>query len=775
MFKLFNEDKRKIRKIESRVKGVEALADKYSKMSDEELKNMTPVLKGRLDSGESLDDIYADAFAVAREAAKRVVGEYAYHVQLVGGTVIHEGDIAELATGEGKTLTGVMPIYLNALSGKGVHIVTVNEYLSERDKNKYGAVLEWLGLTVGLNKSGMIPSEKRAAYACDVTYTTNSELGFDYLRDNMVLDVKDRVQRELNFALLDEADSILIDESRTPLIISGGQKNNANYYLQADRFAKKLKKDADFEVDIRSKTVQMTEQGISKAEKAFNIKNLYGYENSELLHFITNALKANYIMERDVDYVVHPEDEEIMIVDPNTGRLMKGRQWSDGLHQAVEAKEGISIKQETSTIATITYQNFFRLYNKLSGMTGTAKTDEEEFLETYNMFVVTVPTNKPVARQDLTDVIYGTKKAKYAGLIEEVKKRHATGQPVLIGTIAVETSEEISKLLDKAHIPHNVLNAKNHAREAEIIAQAGQKGAVTIATNMAGRGTDIKLGEGVKELGGLCVLGSERHESRRIDNQLRGRSGRQGDPGVSQFFISVEDNLVKRFGAERLEKMFNSLGDQVVESKTIAKSIESAQQRVEGVNYDSRKNLMQYDDVMRQQREKMYAERNEILERSEIHDIVKEMFDRVIGNMIVAYTDESGKIDYAELVKKLNKLGIHYLVKENAMKGLDFDHLKELLVEKCWANYNKKIEPVINQALMVERYAALNLIDKAWAHHIDAMNSLKSGISLRSYAQSNPLQAYVNEGYMLFDEMMNSISYDMVTFCMNLQVKQEDD
>lgn len=775
MFKLFNEDKRKIRKIESRVKGVEALADKYSKMSDEELKNMTPVLKGRLASGESLDDIYADAFAVAREAAKRVVGEYAYHVQLVGGTVIHEGDIAELATGEGKTLTGVMPIYLNALSGKGVHIVTVNEYLSERDKNKYGAVLEWLGLTVGLNKSGMIPSEKRAAYACDVTYTTNSELGFDYLRDNMVLDVNDRVQRELNFALLDEADSILIDESRTPLIISGGQKNNANYYLQADRFAKKLKKDADFEVDIRSKTVQMTEQGISKAEKAFNIKNLYGYENSELLHFITNALKANYIMEKDVDYVVHPEDEEIMIVDPNTGRLMKGRQWSDGLHQAVEAKEGISIKQETSTIATITYQNFFRLYNKLSGMTGTAKTDEEEFLETYNMFVVTVPTNKPVIRQDLTDVIYGTKKAKYAGLIEEVKKRHATGQPVLIGTIAVETSEEISKLLDRAHIPHNVLNAKNHAREAEIIAQAGQKGAVTIATNMAGRGTDIELGEGVRELGGLCVLGSERHESRRIDNQLRGRSGRQGDPGVSQFFISVEDNLVKRFGAERLEKMFSSLGDQVVESKTIAKSIESAQQRVEGVNYDSRKNLMQYDDVMRQQREKMYAERNEILERSEIHDIVKEMFDRVIGNMIVAYTDESGKIDYAELVKKLNKLGIHYLVKENAMKELDFDHLKELLVEKCWANYNKKIEPVINQALMVERYAALNLIDKAWAHHIDAMNSLKNGISLRSYAQSNPLQAYVNEGYMLFDEMMNSISYDMVTFCMNLQVKQEDD
>lgn len=775
MFKLFNEDKRKIRKIESRVKGVEALADKYSKMSDEELKNMTPVLKGRLASGESLDDIYADAFAVAREAAKRVVGEYAYHVQLVGGTVIHEGDIAELATGEGKTLTGVMPIYLNALSGKGVHIVTVNEYLSERDKNKYGAVLEWLGLTVGLNKSGMIPSEKRAAYACDVTYTTNSELGFDYLRDNMVLDVNDRVQRELNFALLDEADSILIDESRTPLIISGGKKNNANYYLQADRFAKKLKKDADFEVDIRSKTVQMTEQGISKAEKAFNIKNLYGYENSELLHFITNALKANYIMEKDVDYVVHPEDEEIMIVDPNTGRLMKGRQWSDGLHQAVEAKEGISIKQETSTIATITYQNFFRLYNKLSGMTGTAKTDEEEFLETYNMFVVTVPTNKPVIRQDLTDVIYGTKKAKYAGLVEEVKKRHATGQPVLIGTIAVETSEEISKLLDRAHIPHNVLNAKNHAREAEIIAQAGQKGAVTIATNMAGRGTDIKLGEGVRELGGLCVLGSERHESRRIDNQLRGRSGRQGDPGVSQFFISVEDNLVKRFGAERLEKMFSSLGDQVVESKTIAKSIESAQQRVEGVNYDSRKNLMQYDDVMRQQREKMYAERNEILERSEIHDIVKEMFDRVIGNMIVAYTDESGKIDYAELVKKLNKLGIHYLVKENAMKELDFDHLKELLVEKCWANYNKKIEPVINQALMVERYAALNLIDKAWAHHIDAMNSLKNGISLRSYAQSNPLQAYVNEGYMLFDEMMNSISYDMVTFCMNLQVKQEDD
>ena len=773
MFNVFNEDERKLRKIEKRAQKVMALEKKYKEMNNDELKAQTGKLKERLANGETLDDIYADAFAVAREAAYRVVGEFAYPVQIMAGTVVHEGDIAELKTGEGKTLTGIMPLYLNALEGKGVHIVTVNEYLSERDRERYGCILEWLGLTVGFNKAGLPAVLKRKAYECDVTYTTNSELGFDYLRDNMVLDTKERVLRGLNFALIDEADSILIDESRTPLIISGGEKNNANLYLQVDRFVKKLKKDSDFEIDVRSKTVALTDDGIAKAEKAFNITNLYGYENSELLHFLTNALRANYIMEKDVDYMVNTKDDEILIIDPNTGRLMKGRQWSDGLHQAVEAKEGISIKQETVTRATITYQNFFRLYNKLSGMTGTAKTDEEEFLETYNMFVVCVPTNRPVIRLDHTDIIYGSRKAKYEGIIEEVKRRHAMGQPVLVGTIAVETSEEISKMMDRAHIPHNTLNAKNHAKEAEIIAHAGEKGAVTIATNMAGRGTDIKLGEGVKELGGLCIIGSERHESRRIDNQLRGRAGRQGDPGESQFFISTEDNLVKRFGSEHLEKMFEKLGDEVIESKTVARSIESAQKRVEGVNYDARKNLMQYDDVMRQQRESFYEERNYVLEHSDIHEMVKTMFDRSLKDLIRSVTDENGNIDGERLEKVLNKYGVHYLIKQKHMEGLNAEDLRALCLEKCWSNYEKKISSVREQAIRVERYALLNLMDNAWVNHIDAMNSLKSGISLRSYAQANPIQAYVSEGFQLYEHMMLTISRDMMAFCMHLKVTRE--
>jgi preprotein translocase subunit SecA len=773
MFNVFNEDERKLRKIEKRAQKVMALEKKYKEMNNDELKAQTGKLKERLANGETLNDIYADAFAVAREAAYRVVGEFAYPVQIVAGTVVHEGDIAELKTGEGKTLTGIMPLYLNALEGKGVHIVTVNEYLSERDRERYGCILEWLGLTVGFNKAGLPAVLKRKAYECDVTYTTNSELGFDYLRDNMVLDTKERVLRGLNFALIDEADSILIDESRTPLIISGGEKNNANLYLQVDRFVKKLKKDSDFEIDVRSKTVALTDDGIAKAEKAFNITNLYGYENSELLHFLTNALRANYIMEKDVDYMVNTKDDEILIIDPNTGRLMKGRQWSDGLHQAVEAKEGISIKQETVTRATITYQNFFRLYNKLSGMTGTAKTDEEEFLETYNMFVVCVPTNRPVIRLDHTDIIYGSRKAKYEGIIEEVKRRHAMGQPVLVGTIAVETSEEISKMMDRAHIPHNTLNAKNHAKEAEIIAHAGEKGAVTIATNMAGRGTDIKLGEGVKELGGLCIIGSERHESRRIDNQLRGRAGRQGDPGESQFFISTEDNLVKRFGSEHLEKMFEKLGDEVIESKTVARSIESAQKRVEGVNYDARKNLMQYDDVMRQQRESFYEERNYVLEHSDIHEMVKTMFDRSLKDLIRSVTDENGNIDGERLEKVLNKYGVHYLIKQKHMEGLNAEDLRALCLEKCWSNYEKKISSVREQAIRVERYALLNLMDNAWVNHIDAMNSLKSGISLRSYAQANPIQAYVSEGFQLYEHMMLTISRDMMAFCMHLKVTRE--
>ena len=529
--KIFNEDARKVKKIEKKVQPILDLEKEYRAMSDEQLKAKTPELKQKLADGATLDDIYVEAFATAREACWRVLGQFPYKVQLMGATVMQGGDIAEMKTGEGKTLTSVMAVYLNALNGQGVHVVTVNEYLSERDYNWMGPIYRFLGLTVGLNLRQLTKAQKKAAYACDITYTTNSELGFDYLRDNMVIRVEDRVQRGLNYALIDEVDSILIDESRTPLIISGGSKQVANLYLQADRFVKKLKKDVDFEVDVKTKTVNLTESGIDKAERAFRVENLYNLQNTQLLHHINTALKANYVMAKDVDYVVDTEEDEIVIVDPNTGRMMKGRQWSDGLHQAVEAKEGISIKQETSTLATITYQNFFRLYNKLSGMTGTAKTEEEEFLEIYNMYVVEIPTNVPVIRVDYPDAVFGTKKAKFSALVNEVAERHATGQPILVGTIAVETSELISKYLKERHIPHNVLNAKNHAREAEIIANAGQKGAVTIATNMAGRGTDIKLGPGVKELGGLCVLGSERHESRRIDNtdgrpvQLPGRSG----------------------------------------------------------------------------------------------------------------------------------------------------------------------------------------------------------------------------------------------------------
>ncbi|MBQ5555923.1 MAG: preprotein translocase subunit SecA, partial [Erysipelotrichaceae bacterium] len=554
----------------------------------------------RLANGETLDDIQTEAFAVAREAAKRVIGEFPFFCQLEGAYVLHRGDIAEMKTGEGKTLTSVMAVYLNALEGKGVHVVTVNEYLAQRDSEWMGQIHRFLGLTVGLNLRALTPAQKRAAYECDITYTTNSEVGFDYLRDNMVTRVEDRVLRELNFALVDEVDSILIDESRTPLIISGGEKKTANLYINADRFVKRLKKDEDYVIDVKDKNVQLTEEGVHKGEKAFNVENLYDLDNTSLVHYIAQALKANYIMTRDVEYVV--EDNEVIIVDQNTGRKMPGREYSDGLHQAIQAKEGVPIKQETTTWATITYQNFFRLYNKLAGMTGTAKTEEEEFLSIYNMRVVEIPTNKPVARIDYPDLVFGTKKAKYNALLEEVKELYAKGQPVLVGTISVETSELISRMFKQARIKHEVLNAKNHAREAEIIAKAGREGSVTIATNMAGRGTDIKLTERSRELGGLVVLGSERHESRRIDNQLRGRSGRQGDPGYSRFYVSLEDELMVRFGSERIAGLFEQMGDIPIENKTVSKAISSAQKRVEGLNFDIRKALLDYDDVMRQQR-----------------------------------------------------------------------------------------------------------------------------------------------------------------------------
>lgn len=774
--RLFNEDARKLAKLEKQIRPILALEEEYAQLSDEQLQHKTVEFKERLENGESLDDIYVEAFATAREACKRVIGEFPYPVQLIGATVMQQGDIAEMKTGEGKTLTSVMAVYLNALEGKGVHVVTVNEYLSQRDSEWMGQIHRFLGLSVGLNLRQLTPSEKRAAYACDITYTTNSELGFDYLRDNMVTELNDRVLRGLNFAIVDEVDSILIDESRTPLIISGGKKQTANLYLQADRFVKSLHKDEDYELDVKSKTVQLTEFGVHKAEKAFKIDNLYNLAYTQLLHHINQALKANYIMICDIDYLVDTENDEIVIVDPNTGRLMPGRQWSDGLHQAVEAKEGISIKQETTTLATITYQNFFRLYNKLAGMTGTAKTEEEEFLEIYNMYVVEVPTNRPVIRVDYPDAVYGTKKAKFSALVDEVVERHEIGQPVLVGTIAVETSELISKYLKERHIHHEVLNAKNHQREAEIIAKAGQIGSVTIATNMAGRGTDIKLGEGVRELGGLCVLGSERHESRRIDNQLRGRSGRQGDPGMSRFYISVQDDLMIRFAPERFESLFASLGDTAIESKVATRSISSAQKRVEGVNYDARKQLLQYDDVMRQQRETMYEQRDYILEHEDIHSFIESMFKRVISDLVASHVNpESRQLNVDDYVKALDSLGFEGIVRTEDIEGMNDEQVMDFSTEKAWEDYDQKIEPVRDQIQDFERNMTLSVIDRAWSDHIDNMSKLRDGIGLRSYAQSNPLQAYVSEGFQMFEDMQRNISQDVVNYCMNVQVvKQEE-
>lgn len=768
--KLFNNDKKILDDVRKAVEPVDGLKDQMAALSDDELKNKTTEFKNRLSNGETLDDIRVEAFAVAREAAKRVIGEYPFFCQLEGAQVMHQGDIAEMKTGEGKTLTSVMAVYLNALEGKGVHVITVNEYLAQRDSEWMGAIHRFLGLTVGLNMRALTPAQKRAAYECDITYTTNSEVGFDYLRDNMVTRVEDRVLRNLHFALVDEVDSILIDESRTPLIISGGQKQTANLYMNADKFVKRIKADEDYVIDIKDKNVQLTEEGVHKAEKAFGVENLYDIENTSLVHYIQQALKANYIMTRDVEYVV--EEGEVIIVDQNTGRKMPGREYSDGLHQAIEAKEGVKIKQETTTMATITYQNFFRLYDKLAGMTGTAKTEEEEFLSIYNMRVVEIPTNRPVARIDNPDLVFGTKRAKYNALLEEVKELYAKGQPVLVGTISVETSELISRMFKQARIKHEVLNAKNHAREAEIIAKAGREGSVTIATNMAGRGTDIKLTDKSRELGGLAVIGSERHESRRIDNQLRGRSGRQGDPGYSRFYVSLEDELMVRFGSDRISGLFQQMGDLPIENKTVSKAISSAQKRVEGLNFDIRKALLDYDDVMRQQRETMYAQRNYILENEDIHGVVEDMFKRVIENTVESNTSVDGKkevIDYESICKRLVNMGVASFKKED-IEGISKQECIDKCLEVCFGNYENKIKPVKNQILPLERTMVLRLMDRAWQNQIDVMSKLREGIHLRSYAQNNPLQAYVEEGYELFENMMNTISSDVVTFCNNLKI-----
>ncbi len=769
--RLFSGDNKYLSEIKEIANKVVALEDETRNMSDEALKEKTTEFRNRIANGETLDDLLVEAYAVAREAAYRVIGEFPYPVQIMGAIVLHRGDIAEMRTGEGKTLTAVMPAYLNALEGKGVHIITVNEYLAKRDADWMGEIHRFLGLTVACNLRSLPNSEKRNAYLSDITYSTNSELGFDYLRDNMVTDIKQRVLRPLNFALVDEVDSILIDESRTPLIISGGSRDGAKLYESSDKFVKRLNEGADFVVDVKSKSVQLTEDGVSKAEKAFRVDNLYDLDNTSLVHHINNALKANYTMTNDVEYVV--QDNQVVIVDQFTGRLMEGREYSDGLHQALSAKENVPIKQETITLATITYQNFFRLYNKLSGMTGTAKTEEEEFTEIYNMRVLEIPTNRDIARVDYPDIVFGSRKAKFEALIEEVKELSAKGQPVLVGTVAVETSEYISMMMRQRGIKHEILNAKNHAREAQIIEKAGRKGSVTIATNMAGRGTDIKLDDESKALGGLAVLGSERHESRRIDNQLRGRSGRQGDPGFSRFYVSFEDDLMVRHGSERFEKIYNQLGDIAIENKTITKQIGAAQRRVEGINFDIRKQLLDYDDVLRQQREIMYDQRNYILENDNVHQIIKDMMQRAISDVIASNRDEAGNISKEGVVASLEILGVEGL-NESTFTAKEAKELEEEILEMTWSIYEAKLKGVGSQFDRVEKEISLRSIDRAWIDHIDSMSKLREGIHLRSYAQDKPLQAYIEEGYAMFEDMMSAIAQEILNFSMKVKIEHNN-
>lgn len=788
---LFSEEKREISALEKIADQVLSHENEMAALSDDQLKEKTEEYKKRLAEGETVDDLLPEAFATAREAAYRVINEKPYRVQVMGAVAMHKGDIAEMKTGEGKTLTATMAVYLNALTGQGVHVITVNEYLAGRDAAWMGEIYRFLGLSVGVNKRELKAKEKREAYACDITYTTNSELGFDYLRDNMVTRVEDRVMRGLHMAIIDEVDSVLIDESRTPLIISGGKKETANLYIQADAFAKTLVApeyetdrfthekhliSGDYDIDEKTRQVMLSEDGVHKAEKYFKIKNLYDIEHTQLVHHINQALKANYIFTNEVEYVVS-EDKEIVIVDQFTGRLMPGRAYSDGLHQAIEAKEGVPIKEETSTLATITYQNFFRLYEKLAGMTGTAKTEEEEFLSTYNMKVVVIPTNRPVIREDQPDEIYAHKDRKYRALVDEVKRLYAKGQPVLVGTIAVETSELISNMLKKEGIPHEVLNAKNHAREAEIIAKAGRPKSVTIATNMAGRGTDIKLTKETRELGGLAVLGSERHESRRIDNQLRGRSGRQGDPGFSRFYVSLEDNLMVRFGGDKLQKMFEKLGDEQVQSKAVTRSITMAQKRVEGFNFDMRKQLLDYDDVLRRQREIIYAQRNRILESDEVHEMVHTIFDKAIEETLQANIVDAKKqtVDPVSLSKSFDIMGMQEekQIKPDEIEGKSYKEIEEYAKNKIWGEYEKEIQPVKKQFLPFERTVVLRNIDRNWIAHIDRMDKLRSGIYLRSYAQNNPLQQYVQEGFDMFEEMNRRIDREITFFLCKVRIRRE--
>lgn len=783
--KIYDGNKRELKSLRKVANKVEEYKEDFAKLSDEQLRAKTDEFKEKLGGAKDekqeekmLDDILPEAFATVREASKRTLGLEPYPVQIMGGVTLHKGDIAEMKTGEGKTLTATMPVYLNALTGKGVHVITVNEYLSATQMEEMSVLYNFLGLSVGLNLNAKNSEEKREAFAADITYTTNNELGFDYLRDNMVTYRRDRVLRGLNYAIIDEVDSILIDEARTPLIISGKADQSNTQYIQANAFVKMLKEDEDFTYDVKTKNIQLNDEGMEKAEKWFKVENLYDVKHVNLLHHINQALKAHFSMQRDIDYVV--EDEKIVIVDQFTGRKMKGRRFSDGLHQAIEAKEGVDIQNESKTMASITFQNFFRQFNKLSGMTGTAKTEEEEFLNIYNMKVTMIPTNKPIARTDRTDKIYSTKEYKFKHVIDEVVERYRQGQPVLIGTVAVETSEYISEILRKKGIRHNVLNAKNHEREAEIIANAGKKGAVTIATNMAGRGTDIKLGEGVKEVGGLAVIGTERHESRRIDDQLRGRAGRQGDVGVSTFYLSLEDDLMRRFGSERMQSTMQRLGmaEEELTSKMIARAVESAQKRVEGNNFDSRKKLLEYDDVLRRQREIIYEERNEIIDKEDVREQLMGMIESSVERTTNYYILEDEELrDYEQFIKTVEDM---YLTEESIevgdVRGKESDEIVPLILEKIEHELAEKEERLgADKMRLFERMMMLRTIDQKWVEHIDSMDQLRTGIHLRSYGQINPLREYQNEGLQMFEDMLVSIEDDTAKYVMKTEVKSDEE
>lgn len=775
---LIENDKKELKRLDSIAKKVEAYADQMAALTDEQLQAKTAEFKGRYQKGETLDQLLPEAFAVVREAAKRVLGLYPHHVQLMGGIVLHDGNIPEMRTGEGKTLTATMPVYLNALTGEGVHVVTVNEYLATRDSTEMGELYNFLGLTVGLNINSKSSDEKREAYNCDITYSTNNELGFDYLRDNMVVYRHQMVQRPLNYAIVDEVDSILIDEARTPLIISGQAEKSTALYTRADNFVKRLKEE-DYKIDVQSKTISLTEAGIEKAEETFGLDNLYDIENTALTHHLDQALRANYIMLLDIDYVV--QDGKVLIVDQFTGRIMDGRRYSDGLHQAIEAKEGVEIEDETKTMATITFQNYFRMYKKLAGMTGTAKTEEEEFREIYNIQVYQIPTNRPVIRDDRPDLLYPTLQSKFHAVVQDIKDRYRKGQPVLVGTVAVETSELLSDMLNQERIPHEVLNAKNHFKEAEIIMNAGQKGAVTIATNMAGRGTDIKLGLGVRELGGLAVIGTERHESRRIDNQLRGRAGRQGDPGMSQFYLSLEDDLMKRFGSERIKAFLDRMKigeeDAVIQSKMLTKQVESAQKRVEGNNYDTRKNVLQYDDVMREQREVIYKQRQEvIMEEKSLSKPLMNMVKRTISRVVDAHTQlEKENWNLESIIDFAGSTLVHEdSITLADIEGKTAQEIKEYLNERAQEVFNTKAAQLNGpeQLLEFEKVVILRVVDSKWTDHIDAMDQLRQSIGLRAYGQNNPLVEYQTEGYKMFEDMVGAIEYEVTRIFMKAEIRQ---